>query len=83
MTMQHRSRKENHDVDLVDVALRRGGFVMNDSRFSWQQGSPAEDGFDSKRLQVWQDELIRHNTKCLLLIRNDRIVLEWYAPGYA
>jgi CubicO group peptidase (beta-lactamase class C family) len=55
---------------------------MNDSRFSWQQGSPAEDGFDSKRLQVWQDELIRHNTKCLLLIRNDRIVLEWYAPGY-
>ncbi|MGI6082821.1 MAG: serine hydrolase domain-containing protein [Limnochordia bacterium] len=56
---------------------------MNESRFAWQQGSPAENGLDGKRLQEWQDGLISHNTECLLLIRNDRIVVEWYGEGYA
>jgi CubicO group peptidase (beta-lactamase class C family) len=36
----------------------------------------------SARLDALRDELARRKTKAFLVIRNDRIVYEWYAPGH-
>jgi CubicO group peptidase (beta-lactamase class C family) len=50
--------------------------------FTWQHGTPASQGMSVERLQAIQDDLARHRTHCLLIVRRDRIVWEWYAPEY-
>jgi CubicO group peptidase (beta-lactamase class C family) len=39
--------------------------------------------FDPSKLEVMVDVLASRNTQALLIIRNDRIFTEWYAPGRA
>jgi hypothetical protein len=36
----------------------------------------------SKKLDLLRDRLAFQNTKALLVLRNDRIVYEWYADGH-
>lgn len=50
--------------------------------FEWQAAPPAEQGMDAGRLESMRDALARRNTKALVVIRNDRIVLESYAEGH-
>jgi CubicO group peptidase (beta-lactamase class C family) len=50
--------------------------------FEWQKASPETEGFSAEKLQQMTDTLAKHNTTSILVIRNDRIVLEWYAPGW-
>jgi CubicO group peptidase (beta-lactamase class C family) len=47
----------------------------------WQQGSPESQGFSAAKLEALRTGLVARNTKGLLIIRNDTIVCEWYAPG--
>ena len=53
------------------------------SEFDWQIGSPAEEGFSAEKLEALQKDLAGRRTQALLVIRNDCIVLEWYAPGHS
>ncbi len=50
--------------------------------FEWQSASPESQGFSSDLLDIAKDSLAQKGTKILLIIRNDRIVYEWYAEGY-
>lgn len=50
--------------------------------FDWQTASPESQGMDGARLRAVQEQLAARNTKALLIIRNDRVVLEWYAEGF-
>jgi len=50
--------------------------------FEWRAASPAEQGMDADRLEATREDLARRNTKALVVIRNDRVVLEWYAEGH-
>src|SRR5262249_976554 len=47
----------------------------------WHHGSPESQGFSAVKLEALRTGLVARNTKALLVIRNDTIVCEWYAPG--
>lgn len=50
--------------------------------FAWQTVSPEAEGFSTEKLDTLRDGLAQRGTKALLVIRNDRIVYEWYSPGH-
>jgi CubicO group peptidase (beta-lactamase class C family) len=49
--------------------------------FDWQTATPESQGMSSTKLADLQTDLTRRKTKALLVIRNDKIVHEWYADG--
>lgn len=46
--------------------------------FEWKTAEPASQGFSAEKLDAMVDTLRHHGTEGLLVVRNDRIVLEWY-----
>jgi murein DD-endopeptidase MepM/ murein hydrolase activator NlpD len=50
--------------------------------FEWQTASPQSQGMDGAKLAALQESLARRQTKALLVIRNDKIVTEWYQKGH-
>jgi CubicO group peptidase (beta-lactamase class C family) len=53
------------------------------SAWDWPVASPEGQGMSSSQLQAIQERLAAKKTRAFLVIRNDQIVLEWYAPGIA
>jgi CubicO group peptidase (beta-lactamase class C family) len=51
------------------------------SAFEWQTATPESVGLSRPRLNGLRDQLAAHNTKAFLLVREDKIAYEWYAPG--
>jgi CubicO group peptidase (beta-lactamase class C family) len=49
--------------------------------FEWQAANPESQGMSSERLSVLREDLASKKTRALLVIRNDRVVIEWYAEG--
>jgi CubicO group peptidase (beta-lactamase class C family) len=62
------------------VALVSQCQTKND--FAWQTAAPEAQGFSAERLTALQAALAGRGTKAFLVIRDDRIVLEWYAKGH-
>ena len=50
--------------------------------FEWQTASPQSQGMDGTRLELLRDSLAGRQTKAFLVIRNDKIVMEWYQKGH-
>jgi len=50
--------------------------------FEWDKASPETVGMSSQKLDAARDVLSKKGTKTFLVIRNDKIVYEWYAPGF-
>ncbi len=50
--------------------------------FEWQNASPASQGMPSVKLDALCNTLASRGTKTLLVIRNDRIVYEWYSGDW-
>ena len=53
----------------------------NSSAWDWTTASPESQGMSASKLKEMTAVLAARNTSGLLVIRNDRIVWEWYAPG--
>src|SRR5690349_14422271 len=51
--------------------------------FEWGQSAPGAQGISAEKIERMRDELAKHGTQGLLIIRHDKIVLEWYADGYS
>ncbi len=51
--------------------------------FDWQTATPESQGMSRAKLDALKDELAKRKTRAFLIIRNDQIVYEWYAPGHA
>src|SRR5687768_9034065 len=51
--------------------------------FEWQTDTPERQSLSQPELHALQTSLASRSTKALLVIRNDRIVWEWYAPGHS
>jgi CubicO group peptidase (beta-lactamase class C family) len=51
--------------------------------FEWQTATPESQGLSKEKLDALKDELAKRKTSAFLVIRNDKIVYEWYAPGHA
>jgi CubicO group peptidase (beta-lactamase class C family) len=49
--------------------------------FEWRTAPPESQGMDGRKLDALRDELAARRTRALLVVRNDRVVHEWYAPG--
>jgi CubicO group peptidase (beta-lactamase class C family) len=49
--------------------------------FTWRPATPESQGVDGRKLDALRDELARRRTRALLVVRNDRLVYEWYARG--
>jgi CubicO group peptidase (beta-lactamase class C family) len=52
------------------------------AQFEWKAAQPESRGFSSENLDNLTKSLAARNTKALLIVRNDRIVCEWYATGH-
>jgi CubicO group peptidase (beta-lactamase class C family) len=50
--------------------------------FEWQTATPASQGLSQEKLDALRAG-IEKTSKALLVIRNDRIVYEWYAPDHS
>jgi len=50
--------------------------------FKWGSALPEEEGLSTKKLYAMRDSLAMHKTTSILVIRNDKIVMEWYAEGW-
>lgn len=60
-----------------------GQVLVAAESFEWQTASPASQGFSAQKLDSLRDALAQRSTKALLVVRNDKIVYEWYAPSHA
>ena len=47
----------------------------------WKTASPESQGLSTPKLDAMKNELAQRNTAALLVVRNDRILYEWYAAG--
>jgi len=52
------------------------------AQFMWKAAQPESQGFSVEKLKNLKESLAAKNTKALLIIRNDKIVLEWYAQNH-
>jgi CubicO group peptidase (beta-lactamase class C family) len=50
--------------------------------FEWQIATPESQGMSAAKLDDLRDDLARRKTRAFLVVRNDRIVYEWYAPDH-
>jgi CubicO group peptidase (beta-lactamase class C family) len=50
--------------------------------FAWQTATPDSQGLSAKKLDALKEVLAKRATKAFLVVRNDRIVYEWYAAGH-
>jgi CubicO group peptidase (beta-lactamase class C family) len=50
--------------------------------FAWQAATSESQGMSASALDALTKDLARRKTRALLVIRNDRIVDEWYAEGH-
>jgi CubicO group peptidase (beta-lactamase class C family) len=50
--------------------------------FEWQKVSPETQGMSSQKLDAAKDILAEKGTKTFLVIRNDKIIYEWYSSDF-
>jgi CubicO group peptidase (beta-lactamase class C family) len=50
--------------------------------FDWQTATPPSQGLSADKLDSLRDDLAKRDTHAFLVIRHDKIVLEYYAEGY-
>jgi CubicO group peptidase (beta-lactamase class C family) len=53
-----------------------------ESRFEWHTATPESQGMSRNKLEALKDDLAARKTRAFLVIRNDKIVYEWYASGH-
>ncbi|MDX1980568.1 MAG: serine hydrolase [Bryobacteraceae bacterium] len=50
---------------------------------AWRAGKAEEQGFDRAKLDALTVKLASQNTRAFLVVRRNRLIHEWYAPGVA
>jgi CubicO group peptidase (beta-lactamase class C family) len=51
------------------------------AEWDWELASPESQGISAMRLEALRETMVAKKTRAFLVIRNDKIVCEWYAPG--
>jgi CubicO group peptidase (beta-lactamase class C family) len=49
--------------------------------FDWEMATPESQGMSSVLLERLKDELVKRKTTAFLIVRNDKIVYEWYSEA--
>jgi CubicO group peptidase (beta-lactamase class C family) len=63
------------------VGLLAAGAARGQQAFTWEKATPESQGMSKTKLDVLKDA-IADKSKALLVIRNDKIVYEWYADDH-
>jgi CubicO group peptidase (beta-lactamase class C family) len=50
--------------------------------FEWRSSTPESQGMSQEKLDALKEDLAKRKTRAFLVIRNDKIVYEWYAAGH-
>ncbi len=58
------------------------GCPVAEQSFEWQTATPQSQGMSKEKLDALKDELAKRKTHIFLVVRNDKIVYEWYAEGH-
>jgi CubicO group peptidase (beta-lactamase class C family) len=56
---------------------------LADATFEWRTATPESQGMAKEGLDALKEVMAARRTKAFLVVRNDRIVYEWYAPDHA
>ena len=59
--------------------LRDHVLGLSRSPYVWEGAEPEDEGLDGVELDGLKDDLARRGTRAFLLLKNDRIVYEWYS----
>jgi CubicO group peptidase (beta-lactamase class C family) len=51
--------------------------------FDWKAATPSSQGLSAQALERLKDRLASMNTKAFLVVRNDRLVYEWYSSDHS
>jgi CubicO group peptidase (beta-lactamase class C family) len=65
----------------VAVALCLGRPAAGQS-FEWRPATPESQGLSREKLDALKGELARRKTRAFLVVRNDKVVYEWYAADH-
>lgn len=57
--------------------------AQSGGRFEWQTATPESQGMSTAKLDALKDSLAAKQTKTFLVVRNDRVVYEWYAADHS
>ncbi|MBI4663955.1 MAG: serine hydrolase [Verrucomicrobia bacterium] len=68
-------------VEVEETAIAASAAENSGPRWDWTVASPESQGMSSAKLEAIKDRLAAKKTRAFLVVRNDRIVHEWYAPG--
>ena len=56
--------------------------LAGQENFEWEEVTPESQGMSSQKLDAARDVLAQKRSKTFLVIKNDKIVYEWYAPDF-
>jgi CubicO group peptidase (beta-lactamase class C family) len=66
---------------VIAVSAVSASALCGAAEFQWVTATPESQGVSSQKLEALRDDLAARKTTGLLIVRNDKIVCEWYAPG--
>lgn len=70
-------------VAFAAAAVPQAPGVSAPQAFDWQAASPESQAVSAKALDDLKNRLAAANSKAFLVVRNDRVILEWYAPDHS
>lgn len=87
---QHKNIKVGMFIKKKDIILILMGLLCQQTYivaqhatdFQWKYASPESQGMSYMKLDSMSGILAERGTKKLLVVKNDKIVFEWFAPGF-
>jgi CubicO group peptidase (beta-lactamase class C family) len=73
---------QHYLIVIIPLLFTPAALAVAAAPFEWQTDRPEKQGMSKARLEALRDEMARRKTKAFLVVRNDRIVYEWYAPDH-
>lgn len=64
------------------AAVFAGAAQDSPASFEWQSSSPAKQGMSPEKLAALLQGLKERATDCVFIVRNDRVICEWYSPQF-
>jgi len=55
--------------------------TLSTTPFQWQTATPDSQGINGSKLGIMRDVLASRHTQALLIMRNDKTIMEWYSYG--
>jgi len=69
-------------LQTITGLLAFAGILAAADSFEFPHDTPEHHGMSGAALQAWQARLAALKTNALVVVKDDKIVFEWYAPGH-